>query len=128
MDLPHVCEVSSWDAFHFWDHQTFLCVPDPVDLGPQDVPDSGYISPELVVTCLCMLTLASKYLGSGLILIHLTLASTSASILPALTSFSVGDSEYLEDVAAHIHAPQLHWFHIHFFCRVDFNTPQLVCD
>jgi hypothetical protein len=80
------------------------CVPDPVDLGLQD-------------------------LGFGLILIHLTLALTSASILPALTSFSfVGDSEFLEDVAVHIDAPQLHRFHTHFFCRVNFNTPQLVCD
>jgi hypothetical protein len=33
-----------------------LFATDPVDLGLQDVSDSGYISPELMVTCLSMLT------------------------------------------------------------------------
>lgn len=51
------CEVSSWNASHFWNYQKFLLsATDPVDLGLQDVSDSGYISPELMVTCLSMLT------------------------------------------------------------------------
>jgi len=97
------------------------------------IPQSGYISPEAMVTCLSMLTSLDKF---TLIFQsfrshpdsetqHSHLATCSA--LPALRSFQFeGSSGYLEYLVARIDAPRLYHFSITFYYQVDFNIPRLL--
>jgi hypothetical protein len=100
-----------------------------VDLSLENIPHSGYFSPETMATVLS--TLAS------LETLHLEFRSQShsdrtsqphistRSVLRALTSFSFsGVSEILEDFVARIDAPQLHFVSIT-FDHIVFDTPQL---
>ncbi|KAI0288635.1 hypothetical protein BC826DRAFT_678387 [Russula brevipes] len=95
-----------------------------------DIPHSGYISPEAMITCLSALTrLETLYIG------FLSPRSrpdqpspprSAHTILPALNSFDFrGVSEYLEDLISHIDAPLLSEFDINFFNQSIFNTPRL---
>jgi hypothetical protein len=94
------------------------------------IPDSGYISPEAMVTCLSVLTSLE----------HLKIEFESAqsrpdpkgpppltrALLPALAVLNFqGDSEYLEDLVAWVDAPLLEYFHITFFHQLIFDTPRL---
>jgi hypothetical protein len=102
-----------------------------VDLELRNIPRSGYISPEAMVTTLSTLT----SLGS------LTLGFQSPqpfpdqesrrlpplirSALPVLTDFTFkGVSDYLEYFVARIDAPQLNRLYITFFNQIVFDTPQ----
>ena len=103
-----------------------------VTLYLEDIPHSGYISPEAMVRCLSTLT----RLESLVIDFKSPLSrpsretrrphSPTRSILLALTYFRFeGVSEYLEDFVARIDAPLLDAFDIRFFHQLIFDTPQL---
>jgi hypothetical protein len=103
-----------------------------VNLDLQDIPYSGYISPETMVTCLSVLTNLK----------HLLIGFESPrswpdrksrrpppptrALLPALTELHfIGVSEYLDDLVARIDAPLLDKSDIIFFHQLIFDTPQL---
>jgi hypothetical protein len=95
------------------------------------IPDSGYVSPEAMVTYLSMLTsLESLSLGSES---YQPLPGpdsrpphhTTRTVLSALTSFDYsGVSKYLEDFVARIDIPQLDDLQITIF-EIDFDSTQL---
>ena len=104
-----------------------------VNLYLHYIPDSGYISPEAMVTCLTMLTSLETF--------QLTFESPQScpdqenrrsppptrSILPALTMiWFKGVNEYLEDLLAQIDTPRLHHLSAIFFNDIDFDTPELI--
>jgi hypothetical protein len=104
-----------------------------VQLLLYDIPHSGYISPEAMVSCLSVLTtLDTLYLD------FLSFQQRSdregrrpppmtRSILPNLTRFWFkGVSEYLEDLVVGIDAPRLQQFFITFLHQINFDTPHLV--
>ena len=98
-----------------------------------DIPCSGYISPEAMLTALSTLTAlerlslgflspqSSPDLESGLPL------PSTRSLLPVLTYFWFqGVSEYLDDLVACIDAPQLNKLYITLFNQTVFDTPQFI--
>ncbi|KAI9507833.1 hypothetical protein F5148DRAFT_63362 [Russula earlei] len=92
-----------------------------------DIPDSGYISPEALVTVLSAM--------SGLELLCLKFTSPryptsppplTRSVLPFLTKLIfVGIHEYLEDLLAQIQVPLLNNLEISFFGALDYVVPEL---
>ncbi|KAI9460449.1 hypothetical protein F5148DRAFT_1377375 [Russula earlei] len=94
------------------------------------IPDSGYISPQDLVTALSVL--------SRLEILHLGFESPlspasrpppplTRSVLAALTRLEFqGVHEYLEDLLAQIEAPLLNKLHVTFFMDIDFVLPQLL--
>ena len=97
-----------------------------------DIPNSGVISPDLIVTTLSTLTrLRVLFIGfrsprpradrerrHPSLLKHL--------VLPSLTEFDFkGDSEYLEVIVGRIDTPALDRFAITFFNQLVFDTPLL---
>jgi F-box-like len=107
-----------------------LSTHDLVELHLWNIPRSGYISPEALVTCLSALTrLQSLRLGfesprpradrETRLVPRLT-----RLVLPSLTSLHFkGDSECLEDIVAQIDTPLLTWFKTTFFNQLIFNMP-----
>jgi hypothetical protein len=109
-----------------------LSTHDLVDLRLFHIPQSGYISPEAMVTCLSTLTRLEE--------LRLRFRSPRSHadretrppplltriVLPALTFLSFkGDSEYLEDIVSRIDAPLLSQSRIRFFNQLVFDTPFL---
>jgi hypothetical protein len=103
-----------------------------VTLHLLDIPHSGYISPEAMLTALSALTNLETF--------DLRFQSPRSrpdresrrpspptrSVLPTLKYFKFrGVSEYLEDLVARINAPILDCLHITFFLQLIFDTPQL---
>ena len=96
-----------------------------------NIPHSGYISPEAMVTCLSLLTSLKT-----LILEFLSPQScpdresrrsppSTRTVLPALTRFEFrGVCEYSEDLVARVDAPRLNFFETMFFNDIIFYTPQ----
>ena len=104
-----------------------------VELHLFNIPHSGYISPEAMVTVLSSLTsLDDLWLEVRSPRSCPDQASrrpppSTRSVLPILTRFSFkGVTEYLEDLVAHIDAPRLDRLEITFFNDTVFNTPRLV--
>jgi len=96
------------------------------------IPNSGYFTPEAIVTGLSTSTrLEALRLGFESPLSHFTRESRrppplTRSVLPALTIFRFqGSSEYLEDLVARIDTPLLDGLEIAFFHQLIFDTPQL---
>jgi hypothetical protein len=96
------------------------------------IPYSGYISPEVMVTCLSMLTSLEE--------LKLQFHSPQSfpdqesrppppptrSVLPALKTFWFkGVNEYLEELVARIDTPQIDRLLTTFFNDINFNTPEL---
>jgi hypothetical protein len=105
---------------------------DLVTLRLWDIPRSGYISPEAMVTVLSTLTrLESLELRFWSPRSQVDRASRrppplTRVVLPALTSLEFkGDSEYLEDIVSRLEAPLLSHTEITFFNRLIFDTPLL---
>ena len=103
-----------------------------VTLFLDNIPHSGYFSPEAIVTALSTLT----HLGSLSLRFvspqsrpdpeHQHPPPSTRSVLPNLKYFWFkGDSEYLEVVVAHIDAPRLDELNITLFNDIVFDTPQL---
>ena len=103
-----------------------------VHLSLSNIPHSGYISPEAMVTYLSVLTSLEEF--------RLRFDSPQScpdqetrrsppptrSILPALTFFSFkGVNEYLDDIVSRIDAPKLCRLSTTFFNDIDFSTPGL---
>ena len=97
-----------------------------------NIPHSGYISPETMVTCLSVLTRLQTFVvefespqsrsdrNSRLP------PPQTRTLLPVLTFLEFkGVSEYLEDLVARIDAPRLTDFGTIFFHQLIFDTPQL---
>ena len=110
-----------------------LSATDLVHLDLGRIPDSGYISPEAMATCLSVLTrLVSLKLEfesprSRPNRKRRRLPPATLSVLPALIKFDFkGVSEYLEDLVARIDTPQLKHLEINFFRHFIFDTPELV--
>jgi hypothetical protein len=102
-----------------------------VHLTLWDIPHSGYISPEAMGTALSTLTsLEHLWLGFQSPLSRPDRAirpppPPTRSALSVFTSFHFkGDSEYLNDLVAHIDAPRLDDLKIFFFNDIIFYTPQ----
>jgi hypothetical protein len=104
-----------------------------VVLWLSNIPHSGYISPEAMVTCLSVLT--------SLELLQLVFESPQScpdqesrhpppptrSVLPALMRLSFkGVNEYLEELVARIDTPRLSRLWTTFFNDIDFDTPELI--
>jgi len=109
-----------------------LSTHDLVWLLLRDIPHSGYISPEAMVTALSTLTgLESLELGFRFLRSQADRASRrppplTRIILPALTKFWFkGDTEYLEDIVSRLEAPLLSNTEITFFNQLIFDTPLL---
>jgi hypothetical protein len=104
-----------------------------VHLYLDNIPHSGYFSPEAMVAVLSTLTsLDSLSLQFESPQSHPDRASRrppplTRSVLPALTSFQFkGVCEYLEDFVACIDAPPLNNVQITFFNQIVFDTPQFI--
>jgi hypothetical protein len=105
-----------------------------VHLDLNDIPRSGYIPPEAMVTGLSALTslefLRLRFrsprprpaLGSR----RQTPPPLTRSTLPSLTQIQFkGASEYLEEILTRIDAPRVKSLEITFFNQIIFDTPQL---
>jgi hypothetical protein len=107
-----------------------LSATDLVHLELYDIPDSWYIAPEAMVTCIYILTrleLLTLRFESPRPRPEWERRRTSSStraLLLSLTSFSFkGFSEYLEDIVDRIDAPLLDRLRIMFFHQPIFDTP-----
>jgi hypothetical protein len=99
----------------------------------QNVPHSGYISPEAMFTVLSTLTSLEQLVLEFKSPLSRPDQATrrppppTRSVHPVLTYFQFkGDSEYLEDLVAHIDAPQLDELKLFFFNQIVFDTPQFI--
>jgi hypothetical protein len=103
-----------------------------IDLDLQIIPHSGYFSPEVMVTCLSVLTSLKR--------LRISFESPRScpdrksrrpppptrTLLPTLTKLQFkGVSDYLEVLVARIDAPLLSKLEITFFHQLIFDTPQL---
>jgi hypothetical protein len=92
------------------------------------IPNSGYISPEVMAACLAaLLNLKRLTLGFPSPLsrpLHIGLPPLSRAILPALASLTFrGASEYLEDFLARTHIPLLKFLDMWFFKDLILDIP-----
>ena len=101
------------------------------DLYLENIPHSGYISPEAMVACLSLLTnLDGLSLQFQSPQSHPDRESRrppppKRTVLPALTRFWFsGVSEYIEDLVVRVDAPRLNSLRITFFNDIAFDTPQ----
>ena len=110
-----------------------LSTRDLVELHLNDIPKTGYISPDVMVTSLAMLTklrsvsisFRSRNSFPKIPTTQRPLPQTR-TVLPSLTTFTFGGvSKYLEDFMARIDTPLLNKLHLHFFYLPTFGTPQL---
>jgi len=103
-----------------------------VVLGLWSIPQSGYISPEAMVTCLSALTGLKSFslgfrspqspVGGG----TRRLPPLTRIVLAVLTTFRFkGNSEYLEDIVSLIDTPLLDHFQITLFNQLVFDNPPL---
>ena len=101
-----------------------------VDLQLKDIPQSGYISPEVMITCLAPLNRLDTLcicLKAPISRLQLRPSPvTTRHILPSLVTFNFhGSSEYLEHLLAQIDTPRLRSINIAYFNQLDFQVPQL---
>jgi hypothetical protein len=109
-----------------------ISAPNLVALLLDDIPHSGYFSPEAMLTCLSALT-GLQILSIGFKSVRSRLPREgrhpppTQTVLPALTKLTfIGVSEYLEDLVTRIDAPLLNRLYTTFFYQVIIDTPQLV--
>ena len=103
-----------------------------VSLRLCDIPHSGNISPEAMVTCLSMLNcletlcLEFRSLQSHLDWEGQRLPLPTRSVLFSLMYFHFrGAAEYLEDLTSRVDAPRLNYVSINFTHGIGFDNPQL---
>ena len=103
-----------------------------VSLWLTNIPHSGYISPEAIVTLLSALSslrklsLEFKSPQSRPNWQSRSLPPPKRSILPALRRLHFkGVTEYLEELVNGVDTPQLDKMHITFFNQIDFDCPRL---
>ena len=102
-----------------------------VRLSLEDITRAGYISPDVMATCLAMLTRLDSFNISfrswrsfpNRITRH---APLTRAVLPVLTGFVFeGVSEYSEELMARIDAPSLCCLHLKFFHQPALEIPQV---
>ena len=103
-------------------HITELCL--------LDIPDSGYISPEDMATCVAMLpNLECLSIRSRSPLsrpLRISPPPLTRAVLPALIYLSFGGvSEYFEDIVSRIDTPLLGLLSVAFFMDLVFDIPRL---
>ena len=110
-----------------------LSATDLVYLRIWDVPNSGFIPPEAIATCLpAMEKLETFHFGFRSPRPPPSPASRrqpppTRATLPALNQFYFrGNSEYLDDLVAHIDTPLLDDLSVTFFTQLAFYTPELL--
>ena len=110
-----------------------MSAPHLVHLYLVNIPHSGYISPDVMVTALFpltnleYLTLQFQSPRSCPDQANRRSPPSTRSVLPVLTHFIFrGVSEYLEDLVACIDAPRLNKLEITFFNDIVFDTPRLI--
>jgi hypothetical protein len=110
-----------------------LSAPPLVDLCLLDIPHSGYISPEAMVTALSALTsleslrLRFQYHRYRPDQASRRLPPPTRSVLPVITHFRFdGACKYLEDLVACIDTPQLKYLDIGLLNQNHFRAPQLI--
>ena len=101
-----------------------------VELHLHGIPETGYLPPEVMATCLSALTSLERFSLGSYPLNSLYRESQRppppTCIFPALTYFQFkGDPEYLDDFVARIDIPLLSNLHIIFFTEYGFDAPQL---
>jgi len=101
-----------------------------VDLWLLEIPSSGYISPEVMATCLAALPslgiLSIGFRSPSSRPLQLTPPHLTRAALPALYGLEFsGVSEYLEDFVARIDTPRLTRLDIAFFMDLIFDIPRL---
>ena len=103
-----------------------------VKLSLYNIPHSAYISPEVIVALISVLSsLKELYLGFRSPQSRPDPETrrpppSTRSVIPALISLQFrGVTEYLEDLVTHIDTPQLNIMEITFFNQIDFDTPRL---
>jgi hypothetical protein len=101
-----------------------------VDLSFRDIPNSGYISPETMTTCLATLPnlerLCFGFQSSISCPDPRSQPPLARAILPSLTYFQFeGGGGYLEELVARIDAPFLHQLIITFFMDLPFIVSRL---
>jgi len=95
-----------------------------------NIPTSGYISPDVMATCLSALPLL-KSLSIGFRFLpspplHVSLPPLTCAVLPALTRLTFGGKiEYFEDFVARIDTPQLEQLTMTFFMDPTIDIPRL---
>jgi hypothetical protein len=109
-----------------------LSATDLVILRLHNIPNSGIISPDLIVTTLSRLTrLQDLFIGFRSPRSHADrerrhLSFSKRLVFPSLTKFHFkGDAEYLEEFVGKIDTPALDSVAITFFNQLTFDTPQL---
>jgi hypothetical protein len=103
---------------------------DLVELCLLDIPHSGYISPEAMITGLSALTrletLLIGFRSPRSRPDQLSPPRSTRTVLPVLKCFEFrGASEYLEDLTSRIDAPLLSDVYLVFFNQLIFNSPRL---
>ena len=133
MDLPHVCNLSSWIPFHSLRFRNFFCLQLTLSASPFGIfLIPGTFHPRRSsLAWPCWPTSNLSPLNSN----PLYLAPTrerrhppppTRTVLPALTHFEFqGVSEYLEDLVARIDAPLLDSICITFLHQLIFDISQL---
>jgi hypothetical protein len=101
-----------------------------VSLRLDDIPNSGYFSPEALAISLSGMaqlnTLTIRFLPPNAHERSLGASLTNRAILPALTEFEFkGNCEYLEDLVSRIDAPALGQISITFIEHPTFGIPRL---
>ena len=101
-----------------------------VDLWLLDIPSSGYISPEVMATCLVALP-NLEYLFFGFRSpssrpLQLSPPHLTRAALPALSTLTFsGVTKYFEDFVARIDTPRLTTLNVTFFMDLIFDIPRL---
>ena len=97
------------------------------------IPQSAYIPPDAMITCLSVLTSLENFTLRSQSFQSLPDSETqrpppaTCYVLAALTSLRFeGPHGYLEDLVTRIDAPQLYKFFITFFYQINFSIPQLI--
>lgn len=110
-----------------------LSTRDLVELHLDDIPRTGYISPDVMATSLAMLTklqsVSINFRSRSSFPKNPTTQSPlpqTRTVLPALTEFFFcGVSKYLKDFMTRIRAPRLDHIHLYFFYQPAVGIPQL---
>jgi F-box-like len=113
--------------------QLLLSAPNLVSIQLEAIPSTGYISPEVLITCLSMMSHLTTFHLEFLFPTSRPISGKHQppqryAVLPALEYFTFyGSCEYLECLLSGIHIPLLKSFYITFFNQAAiFDIPQLL--
>ena len=127
---PRLRSLSLFGIPFLTSHKFILSIIHVESLYLLNIPNSGYIAREAMVTFLAALpNLKRVYIGFRSPPprpIQTNRSPLTRVILPALTSLHFsGVSEYFEDIVARIDTPLLNWLHVAFFMDLIFHIPRL---